>query len=74
LEFLGAQTRLADRGDLLLEVLAAARDDDEPTSATEDEISHIAWDEYKQGEYISAAEAKEQLLREKPPGRAKRSD
>ncbi len=53
----------AGRNDAMLQHLLAAPLDDEPTTPDEDAGAREARREYRQGEFISADEAKRELLR-----------
>ena len=48
--------------DLLLQVLLNAPEDDEPTTPEEDAGAAEAMEEYRRGEFISAEQAKRELL------------
>lgn len=53
---------LRNMGDPMLQALMEAPYDDEPTTPEEDEGAREAWQEYLQGEAISAEDAKRELL------------
>ena len=53
---------LRDTADPLMRKLLEAPEDDEPTTPEEDEAVEEAWREYLRGEFVSAEEAKRELL------------
>ena len=53
---------LRDTADPLMRKLLEAPKDDEPTTPEEDEAVEEAWREYLRGEFVSAEEAKRELL------------
>jgi hypothetical protein len=66
-QLLTAQTllerlRRGQSGDLMLDVLERAPEDDKPSTADEDESSREAWRAYKRGKYIGAQSARKELL------------
>jgi hypothetical protein len=54
--------RRGHAGDLMLDVLEQAPEDNETTTADEDESSREGWRAYRQGNYISAEVARKELL------------
>lgn len=53
---------LRDMADPFERMLNEAPEDDEPTTPEEDQTADEAWEEYRRGEYISAEQAKHELL------------